>query len=225
MDDEDYVASGPHAQVMQSLLSKSESNDESDRGDPGLAPSDTCDGTNLEEPQLPLFMQLPEQDIDKQGTSASTKLTDDLSEIKEKMHELTFHFFNDKAYAVKNPDAVFFGHEEKGVSRKSDYNLSRYLDKSLSLGQYSHGNPIISRVGLYLEPIIGSALSFLCVFRALFNVYTWRDPFLSFWVSIFASLLVMILFVFPWRIFLFIAGVIVVGPQVRRAKVACALFE
>jgi hypothetical protein len=46
---------------------------------------------------------------------------------------------------------------------------------------------------------------------------------LTFWLSIFGAILAAILFIFPWRIFLFVLGVAVVGPQnwairVLRAK-------
>jgi hypothetical protein len=91
--------------------------------------------------------------------------------------------------------------------------VSQKLDKLLHVGQYSHSNPFIARLGLFVEPIISSVYSFLCLFRAVFNVYTWRDPMLTFWLSIFGIILAAILFVFPWRIFLFVLGVAVVGPQ------------
>jgi hypothetical protein len=83
----------------------------------------------------------------------------------------------------------------------------------MRVGQYSHSNPFVARVGLYVEPIIGSVNSFLCLFRAGYNVFTWRDPMLTFWVSFFVGLLALILFIFPWRIFLFGLGVVLVGPQ------------
>lgn len=66
---------------------------------------------------------------------------------------------------------------------------------------------------MYVEPIIGSVYSFLCLFRAGYNVVTWRDPMLTFWVSLFCGILVVVLFVFPWRLFLAFLGVFLVGPQ------------
>jgi hypothetical protein len=73
---------------------------------------------------------------------------------------------------------------------------------------------VVSRVAPFVEPIVGSATAFLCLFRALFNIFTWRDPFLSFWVTLLMSVLAAILLVFPWRLVLFAVGVVVVGPQV-----------
>ena len=159
----------------------------------------------------PLFA-FPEQNVDVEGPSTGNKLTDDLAEIKEKIHELTWNLFNDKLYVIKNRDACYFGQAKKAEKRrKADVN--KELDKLLRVNQYSHSNPFVARVGLYVEPIIGSAYSFLCVFRAGFNVMTWRDPLLSFWLSVITGSLALVLFIFPWRIFLFVLGVLLVGPQ------------
>ena len=150
------------------------------------------------------------QDIDATYEGESTKLTDDLAEVKEKLHELTCHFFNDRTHLRPNETSLPFG---KPTSRKKT--AEKELEKLLNIGSYSSANPVISRVGLYLTPVVDGVLSFLCVFRALFNVFTWRDPFLSFWVSLVGCGAAIVLFVFPWRLFLFVAGILVVGPQVR----------
>jgi hypothetical protein len=154
----------------------------------------------------------PEQDIDVDGPKSAKTLTDDLAEVKDKMHELTWHLFDDHPYIVKNTNTVFFGDSKKSEKRRKP-DVNKELDRFLGLGKYSYSNPFVSRVGLYVEPIIGSAYSFLCLFRAGFNVITWRDPMLTFWVSLFCGLLVIVLFVFPWRLFLFVVGVLLVGPQ------------
>jgi X-X-X-Leu-X-X-Gly heptad repeat protein len=165
----------------------------------------------------------PEQNIDIDGPSSGKKLTDEFAEIKDKMHEVTWHLFDDKTYEMKDPESLFFGQGKKPEKRRKAMDVSQKLDKLLHVGQYSHSNPFIARLGLFVEPIISSVYSFLCLFRAVFNVYTWRDPMLTFWLSVFGIVLAAILFVFPWRIFLFVLGVAVVGPQnwairVLRAK-------
>jgi hypothetical protein len=115
-------------------------------------------------------------------------------------------------YHVKHRDTVFFGHSaKKSTRRKGD--VTKNLDKLLKVHQYSHPNPFVARMGLYVEPIIGAAYSFLLPFRAGFNVLTWRDPMLTFWVSVIGGALALVLFVFPWRLFLFFLGVFLVGPQ------------
>jgi hypothetical protein len=183
----------------------------------------------------------PEQDVDVEGKNNGRKLTDDLADIQDKMHELTWHLFDDKIYDLgsnKDPSTApcYFGESKKSEKRRGD--VSKKLDRLLQVGQYSHSNPFVARLGLYVEPICGSVLGFLCFFRASFNALTWQgtatghffhiscfrlscspffllgaDPILTFWLSVFSLLLAIILFIFPWRIFLFILGVFLVGPQ------------
>jgi hypothetical protein len=160
---------------------------------------------------LPPYLRIPEQDIDKEGEGPNTNLVDDMAAAKETMHETTWHLFNDTTHVVKHPDAQFF--EATKSKRKVDVNTE--LEKLLQVGPYSSSNPIISRVALYMEPIIEGSRAFLCVFRAGFNIYTWRDPVLSFWFFLFGLALVVILFILPWRLVLGVVGLLVVGPQVR----------
>jgi hypothetical protein len=156
----------------------------------------------------------PDQDIDQNGPSTNKKLTDDLVENLDKMHELTWHLFDDHVYTVKDKseEAFFFGDAKKPDKRRK-HNVPKQLNKLLQVEQYSNNNPFVARLGLYVEPIVESALSFLCFFRAIFSALTWQDPLLTFWISFFLSLLAAILFIFPWRIFLFLVGGFLVGPQ------------
>jgi hypothetical protein len=93
------------------------------------------------------------------------------------------------------------------AARKDEYN------KLLSIDKYSHGNPWVNKVGVILQPIVEIALEWLCLFRALFNIFTWRDPILSFWISIIGPILVVVLHFFPWRWVMGIVGILVMGPQ------------
>ena len=170
------------------------------------------ESTSSNQSQLPP----PNQDIDWKGDTANSRpLTDDLDEIKNLMHEFTFHKFNDRAYVIRDKESRYFGQgkkQESGFGTKK-HNIERDLNKLLQVRQYSHSNPVVGRVGQYVEPIVGASHSFLNAFRALFNVVTWRDPFLTFWVSLIGVALVALLFVFPWRLFLFVLGLWFVGPQ------------
>lgn len=161
--------------------------------------------------------RMSEQDIDRTGVGNKDKsLVEDLQEVKFKMHDLTFQLFNDQAYAIKDPGSVYYGQSQslRRTSKRASEDVSKQLDKLLGLGEYSSGNMIVSRVAPFVEPVVGSANGFLCLFRALFNIFTWRDPFLSFWVTLLSAVLAAILFVFPWRLVLFVVGIVVVGPQV-----------
>jgi hypothetical protein len=53
----------------------------------------------------------------------------------------------------------------------------------------------------------------LSVFRAGFNLLTWSDPYLTFLVQMGSIILMLILLVFPWRLFFLLVGVGLVGPQ------------
>lgn len=163
---------------------------------------------------LPLRLRIPQQDMDKAGDAGNDKsIVEDLAEVKMKLHDLTLQQFNDQSYTIKDPDAVYFG-QAQSRKRKTDEDVQKQLDKLLGLGVYSNGNMIVSKISPYVEPIIGGANSFIGLFRALFNIFTWRDPFLSFWVTVLGTVVAAILFVFPWRIVLFVAGILLVGPQV-----------
>jgi hypothetical protein len=168
------------------------------------------DGNDEEE--LDPALAFPEQNIDIQGPSTGKKLTDDLAEIKDKMNELTWHLFDDRTFVVRNPNSLFFGDSKKPEKRRKA-DATKKLDKYLHMGQYSHSNPFVARVGMYVEPILGCTYSILCLFRACFNVVTWRDPMLSFWLSFFCLVAALVLFIFPWRLFLFVLGMWLVGPQ------------
>ena len=173
--------------------------------------TDSGSGNTPREGRDPTSAPWPEQNIDVEGPSTGKKLTEDLDDIKDKMHELLWHQFDDHAYVVKNPNAVYFGEGKRPEKRRKD--VKKQLNKLLHVGQYSHSNPFVARVGLYVEPIIGSVYAFLCLFRAGFNVFTWQDPMLTFWLSFLSGILAFILFFFPWRPFLFVFGFWLVGPQ------------
>lgn len=53
----------------------------------------------------------------------------------------------------------------------------------------------------------------LSVFRAGFNIFTWRDPYLTFLFQLGSIIFVCILIVFPWRLFFFVVGLGLFGPQ------------
>ena len=91
--------------------------------------------------------------------------------------------------------------------------MNTELERLLNIGQYSSGNPVVARVGLYVEPIISAAHSGLCLSRVIYNIVTWRDPILSFWISLLLLAATLILAVFPWRLFLFVTGLVIMGPQ------------
>jgi hypothetical protein len=158
---------------------------------------------------LPPNLRIPEQNADAKGPARKKKLGDELAELRDNLHKLTFHVFHDRTHVVRHPEACYFGYARKGVRGNVDNDLERLLN----VGQYSSANPVVARVGLYVQPIISAAHSALLATRAVYNVVTWRDPILSFWVTLFLAAAVVVLAIFPWRIFLFVTGFMVLGPQ------------
>eukprot|EP00980_Cylindrotheca_fusiformis_P021845 scaffold8682_cov122-Cylindrotheca_fusiformis.AAC.2 len=91
--------------------------------------------------------------------------------------------------------------------------LAIRYDRLLQVSKYSHTNPIISKIASILSPLVDIAQMFLSMFRLSFNIMTWRDPSLTFWVVLLGCCLVVFLHLFPWRLFLGAAGLGFVGPH------------
>jgi hypothetical protein len=91
--------------------------------------------------------------------------------------------------------------------RKNEY------EKLLRSGKYSSSNVIMAKVAAIVQPIIEIAQTYLAIFRAAFNIMTWQDPFLTFWIACFGIVLVPVLHMFPWRVVLGALGLVFVGPQ------------
>jgi len=87
------------------------------------------------------------------------------------------------------------------------------MDEVLRINQYSHSNPWINRVALVLQPLVEMCQTSLLFWRALFNVFTWQDPVLCFWLCFFGPPLVLFLYVAPYRIIFGLLGLYIVGPQ------------
>ncbi len=86
-------------------------------------------------------------------------------------------------------------------------------DRLLLINKYSHPNPWINRVGVIVQPIVEIVQGWLYLFRALFNLFTWQDPILSFWVGIIGPMVVLVFHFMPYRILFFVSGIMFVGPQ------------
>uniref|UniRef100_A0A7S0F6A1 Uncharacterized protein n=1 Tax=Craspedostauros australis TaxID=1486917 RepID=A0A7S0F6A1_9STRA len=83
----------------------------------------------------------------------------------------------------------------------------------LQIYKYSHPNPWINRVAVIVQPIVEIAQEFLCLTRATFNIFTWQDPVLSFWIAFLAPIFILIMHFAPYRAIFGVMGVFMVGPQ------------
>ena len=86
-------------------------------------------------------------------------------------------------------------------------------DKILGINNYSHGNPMLNRIGAIIQPVVEIIQGFLCLFRATFNIFTWQDPILSFWIAFVGPMVVFMLHIMPYRLLFGCTGLYLVGPQ------------
>jgi hypothetical protein len=155
---------------------------------------------------LPSSLRIPDQDIDAKEISDGKKISEELDEFRDNIHNLTFNLFHDKTYIMEQNDAVYFG-------GKQSKNVATDLNRLLGAGQYASANPVMSKIGVHLEPLIDAAHSMLGTLRSIINVYTWQDPICSFWVTIALFVAAFVSIIFPFRLFFFATGFAVLGPQ------------
>lgn len=158
-----------------------------------------------------------------------------LARAENTMHSLTFGLSMDKLFhsslavgkrlsSIASPlnSSTHDPSDTMRSTRKSRSLLDEF-DKRLGLRSTSK-NPVVGITASFLGPIMRMFRIFLVATRVVFNIGVWRDPFLSFWVLCFLVALMLILFIFPWRSFMFVVGVACFGPQVRLKLVPVVLF-
>lgn len=74
-------------------------------------------------------------------------------------------------------------------------------------------NPIVRITSSFLGPLMRIIRIVIYGVRISFNICTWRDPYLTFWVFAFLCTLAFILLIFPWRTFFFLSTLFLLGPQ------------
>jgi len=158
---------------------------------------------------------LPEQNIDKKKITSDKTLAEELQEVKDKAHKYTMHLFADnQPYMITDTTTPPWGRrQQKNEKDGEEYDVKRDLDKLLGLGLFSQWNPIVSKFTVQIEPLVGVFEVALCAYRSIYNILTWRDPFLSFWFSICCILTIVVFLFFPWRAIFFAVGVVGLGPQ------------
>eukprot|EP00980_Cylindrotheca_fusiformis_P006234 scaffold1334_cov123-Cylindrotheca_fusiformis.AAC.4 len=104
------------------------------------------------------------------------------------------------------------GKKKKELRTPYDERVEEY-DRILQINKYSHPNPWINRVAVIVQPMVEIVQVPLFFSRAVFNLMTWQDVILSFWVAIIGPGLVLVLHFMPYRILFGIAGVYLFGPQ------------
>lgn len=135
---------------------------------------------------------LPEQNITLSIKKRKT-LKEEIVHNKNLMHKYSMRIFDDRA---------FIADKETGEEA---------LNQMIGTTEFT--NPIIALVAEYGAPALEMLKVGLSVWRSVFNLFTWRDPFLTSLFFFGAIFLICVLLVFPWRLFFFGIGVGAFGPQ------------
>jgi len=140
---------------------------------------------------------LPEQDASVFVKSRKT-LKEELIHNKNLLHKMSKRMFDDRLFIINEGDP---GPPADEVA----------LHQAIGTNKYK--NPMVSMIAEYVAPALEMLKVGLSAWRSVFNLFTWRDPFLTSLFFFGVSLLLCVLLVFPWRLFFFVVGFGAVGPQ------------
>lgn len=168
----------------------------------------------------------PPQDVDRRGDKVPPQLQ--LQKTERRMHNYSFKIAVEPVFAQANTGEesnIGNPRNAKGESREvllNDQNAALKkrkavydeFDKLLGLKSRS-ANPLSRIMSSFLGPLMRMCRIILYAFRISYHTFSWRDPFLSFWVLVALCFLCLVLIAFPWRQFFFLAVAALLGPQVR----------
>ena len=171
----------------------------------------------------------PPQDVDRRGAKVPPQLQ--LQKMERRMHSYSLKIAVEPVFAPTNTGAdsntgnpknstaesrelLLLDNQNSALKkRKAVYDE---FDKLLGLKSRS-ANPLNRIMSSFLGPLMRMCRISLYAFRISYHTFSWRDPFLSFWVLVVLCLLCLLLIAFPWQQFFFLAVVALLGPQVRTA--------
>lgn len=142
---------------------------------------------------------LPEQDASVAVKSRKT-LKEEIIHNKNLLHKMTNRLFDDRMFIVNEDNTGHSAAEELALNQ--------------AIGVNKYKSPIVAKIAEYVGPMLEGVKVGLSLWRAGFNLFTWRDPMLTFLFLLGAIFMLCVLIVFPWRLFFFIMGLGAVGPQV-----------
>ena len=143
---------------------------------------------NTDTTMIPEVM-IPEQNISITVKSTKT-IKDQIDNMHGKLQKANLHLFDDRVYIADENDEA---------------------EKLLKLN--TGNNPIVRKIAPIMAGVMKLFDIELSAFRAIFNVFMWKDPMLSFWFT-FAVFCLMVIFLFiPWRKLFFLIGLVGFGPQ------------
>lgn len=231
-DDETCVSEGGMGDMIYDL----DMNDEFDELEMELAPQDkAAGGTHLfhtgEESSKQRIRVGPPQNSD---TKSSKKIPPQvhLKRVEKILHKLSrgvaleiVHPPPDLGLAVEVTESTSKkdkDKKDKETGESHDAQVAAIKKKRIQLDEFDRmlglqsesRNPITRITATFLGPLMRMFRVFIYLFRISFNISTWRDPYMSFWVCMALVAWCIILLWFPWRSFFLVVTVATVGPQV-----------
>jgi len=142
---------------------------------------------------------LPEQNA-MVSVKATRTLKEEIVHGRNLLQKSTMRLFDDRLFIVSEYDP---GHS-----------TGRGIALNQVIGANKYKSPIVAKIAEYGAPGLECLKVGLSMIRAIFNIFLWRDPFLTSLFLLGIILLLCVMFVFPWRLFFFAVGFGAFGPQV-----------
>ncbi|KAL3942604.1 MAG: hypothetical protein SGBAC_003236 [Bacillariaceae sp.] len=171
-----------------------------------------------------VLVKPPPQNVNQKVESKKgTSFAKTVSDARHSMHGVFGHTFNDRVFKVdhcvhskeNDPD------DERAVSRKDSSSekktpyqvVTDENNKILQIQRYSHSNQMVNRISGVVQPVVEILQIGVFLGRTFFNIYTWQDPIFSFWFAILGPILVVLLYIAPYRIIFGVIGAFFLGPH------------
>ena len=159
----------------------------------------------------------PQQNNDKSGNKKLPPQAH-LSKVENMLHRASKNISVEHVYFPPPQLQTQLGKEVNAKGPAGDVLTAKEkkhydeFDKLLGY-RLKNPNPIVRITSSFLGPLMRIIRIAIYTVRISFNVCTWRDPYLTFWVFSFLCLLMIVLFIFPWRTFFFFSSLVLLGPQ------------
>uniref|UniRef100_A0A7S0C0Z0 Uncharacterized protein n=1 Tax=Proboscia inermis TaxID=420281 RepID=A0A7S0C0Z0_9STRA len=156
-------------------------------------------------------------------------LKEDIEEIHDKVQRHTLRMFDDRIYVCRSIE------DDIGTAIPQSTNTASPSEHSVRSG--AHNNAYIQKIkrvaatkvtkslrmkskmsinntiSFFFGPLISVLEIFLAMLRSCYNLFAWKDPYLSFWFVLVLVLFRVISEFFPWQIFFGLLGAYLIGPQ------------
>lgn len=159
----------------------------------------------------------PQQNNDKSGNKKMPPQAQ-LFKVENMLHRASKNISVEHVYFPPPQLQTQLGKEVNAKGPAADVLTSKEkkhydeFDKLLGY-RLKNPNPIVRITSSFLGPLMRIIRIAIYAFRISFNVCTWRDPYLTFWLFSFLCILAFVLLIFPWRSFFFLSSLILLGPQ------------